>query len=79
MPFNKFFMLSALAGTAAAFFVAARRQSERAEALRERVEIQDWESAPVKPAARGAQIPAPEAVAEEVTGIPSVVSEALTK
>ena len=77
MPLSKFFLFSALAGTAAAVLVAARRQSVRAEAIKDRVQIQDWESAPVKP--RGAQIPPAEEVAEEVTGIPSVVSEALTK
>jgi hypothetical protein len=79
MPLSKFFMFSALAGTAAALFVAARRQIERAEAIKDRVKVQDWESAPVKPAARGAQIPPPEEIAEKVTGIPNAVSEALTK
>jgi hypothetical protein len=48
-----------------AIFFGARRQ--RAEAIREKVERQDWESAPVKPAAGAATIPSPEQVAEEIT------------
>lgn len=69
MPLTRIFMLSALAGTVAAIFVSARRQSERAEAIRDQVEGQDWESVPIKPAVRGAKIPPPEEVAEEVTGM----------
>jgi hypothetical protein len=80
MPLSKFFVFSALAGTAAAFFVALRRQSARAGAIEDMVARRDWESAsPLKPGAGGESMPSPEKVAEEVTGVPGAVSDALTK
>jgi hypothetical protein len=78
MTRTSIFMLSALAG-AMGLFVAARRQSKRAGAIKDMVERRDWESAPIKPAARGEKIPSPEKVAEEVTGIPNAISEVLAK
>ena len=61
--------MSVLAGTAAALFVGTRRRIDRANALEGRVEVQDWESAPLKGTVPGARLPAPEEVAKEVTGV----------
>jgi hypothetical protein len=62
-------VLGALAGTAAAVFVGARRRVDRANALEGRVEVQDWESAPLKGTVPGAKLPPPEEVAKDVTGV----------
>ena len=75
MPMSKFFMMGALASAAAAVFVALRRQAERSGAIKDMVDRRDWES-PVPPATR---VPSPEKVAEDVTGIPPAVNDALRK
>jgi hypothetical protein len=71
MVFNKTVVLAltALAGTAAALLVSGRRRIERAEALEDRVRVQDWESMPLRGTVPGAQVPAPQQVAREVTGV----------
>jgi len=70
MPLRKFFMLGTLAGAAAGLFVAARRQKERAGAIRDMVGRRDWESAsPLKPVGSGDKLPTPEKAAEKVTGV----------
>ena len=71
MEFNKSAgsVLSALAGTVSAWFGGTRRQVERADALEKRVQVQDWESAPLKGTVPGAKLPTPEEVAKEVTGV----------
>ncbi len=72
MVFNKTGLLvfGAVAGTLTAAFVGAKRRLDRAHALKGRVEVQDWESAPLKSTVPGAQLPEPNEVAKEVTGIP---------
>jgi len=76
MVFNRIAVigLGALAGAAAALFVGIRRRVERANSLEGRVEVQDWESAPIKGTVPGAQLPKPEEVAKEVTGVTPVKS-----
>ena len=64
-------VLTGLAGTLAGLFVAARRQTKRADALNERVEIQDWESAPLTGTVPGANVPTPKEVAKKVTRLPA--------
>jgi hypothetical protein len=68
------FAFSVLAGAATALFVGTRRRVERANALEGRVEVQDWESAPLKGTVPGAKLPAPEEVAKEITGVTPVES-----
>jgi hypothetical protein len=72
MVFSKtgFLVLGAMAGTVAAFIVGARRQIDRANALKGRVEVQDWESEPLKATVPNAQLPEPADVAKKVTGVP---------
>jgi len=72
MVMNKTGLLifGALAGTLTAVFVGAKRRTDRAHALKDRVEIQDWESASLKSTVPGAQLPEPNEVAKEVTGVP---------
>jgi len=59
-----------VAGAATAFFVGTRRRVERANALEGRVEVQDWESAPLKGTVPAANLPTPKEVAKGVTGVP---------
>ena len=78
MAFNRTALLlfGAVAGTLAAAFVGTRRRVERANALEGRVEVQDWESAPLKGTVPGAKLPPPEEVAKDVTGVTPVKSVA---
>ncbi len=63
-------VLTGLAGALASVFVGARRRAERAKALEGRVEVQDWESAPLKGTVPAANPPTPKEVATTVTGVP---------
>jgi len=73
MVFNKtaLLVLTGLAGVVAGVFVGARRRIERVKALEDRVEVQDWESAPLKGTVPAANPPTPKEVATRVTGAPA--------
>jgi hypothetical protein len=64
-------VLSTLTGSVSALFTGSRRRAERAHALERRVQVQDWESAPLKGTVPGAKVPTPEEVAKEITGAPA--------
>lgn len=72
MAFNKtaLIVFAGLAGALASVFVGVQRRIDRANALKGRVEVQDWESAPLKGTVPAANPPTPKEVAKGVTGVP---------
>ena len=63
-------VLTGVAGALAGVLVGTRRQIDRAKALKGRVEVQDWESAPLRGTVPAANPPTPKEVAKTVTGVP---------
>jgi hypothetical protein len=72
MSLNKtaFLVFTGVAGAVAALFVGVQRRIDRAKALEGRVEVQDWESAPLKGTVPAANPPSAKEVATRVTGVP---------